>query len=120
MNGAAAGPSRVVRIPRALQVLTVDEVRLRRELDVEASAALLLRVSALQVEVEARIGRGVRPRVRRTLVLVIEEIVNAIPLDRTAPRRGQLLVRVWQHERLATLVLLDEVGRVELVVAEVA
>ena len=54
------------------------------------------------------------PGVRRALVLVVHEVVDAILLDRAAPGRRQLLVGVRQD------FLLDEVGRVELVVAEVA
>src|ERR1051325_9714915 len=101
MNRAAAGPPRVVRIPRALEILAVDEVRLRRELDVDSPAALLLRVRALQVEVERRERRGVRPRIRRALELVVQEVVDAILPDRAAPGRAQLLVGVRQHERTA-------------------
>src|SRR5262249_31554884 len=79
-----------------------------------SAAALLLRVGALQVDVEGGIRRRVRSRIWRPLVLVVEEVVDAIPLNRPAPGRRQLLIGVREH------FLLNEIGGIESVVAEVA
>ena len=113
----ARGAARVARIERqvhARPVAAERQPRLRRELEIDAHAPLLLRVVALLVEVEA----GPRARVaeghRVVLVLVVGEVVDPILLDRAAIGEAQLLILVRQHA------VLHEVLRDEAVVAEVA
>src|ERR1041385_3610960 len=114
MNRAAAGPARVVRIPCSLEILAVDEVRLGRELHVQPAATLLLRIGPLQVDVERWIRRGVRPRVGRALVLVVQEVMDAVLTNGAAVGGAQLLVGIWQN------LVLDKVLGVESTVTKVA
>src|SRR5688572_27386988 len=68
----------------------------------------------LTVEIEDRVGAVERENLRLALVLVAAEEMRPVPDDRTTERSAELLVRVREHP------LLDEVGRVESIVPEVA
>src|SRR5881394_2124394 len=110
MPRGAARVAGVERQVHARPVAAERQPRLRRELDVDTYATLLLRVVALLVEVE----RGPRARVaeghRVVLVLVVVEVVNPVLLDRPAVGEAQLLVLIRQDA------ILDEILGDEAVV----
>ena len=86
----------------------------RRQLIVEAPAAQLHRLVALELDVERRIRRVPDARARLALVLEVPEEVQLVAQDRTAERERDLLV-VDRHHAVQHRVL-----RVEPAVAEVA
>src|SRR5262245_44900694 len=110
----APRPAGVERIVGTLDVGAHRQARSRRELIVEPDATFLLGAGSRLIDVEARERARIRAHVRLALVLEVREVVETISHDWTAVRGAELLVGIWQH---ATL---DWIGRVEIVVAEVA
>ena len=96
-------------------VATDHEMRARADLRVEPDAELVFVSRGGQVRnVEGRVLTRERDGLRLPLGLVIPEEMRAIPLDRSAERRAELLIRILQ------LASGDEIGRLEAIVPEVA
>src|SRR5205085_12474190 len=85
------------RLPVATFRRLSHETRVRRELVIEAHAAHLPRLVAVQLDIEAGIWRVPHARRRLPLVLIEHKEVEAILEDRTAKRRCDLLVVNRHH-----------------------
>ena len=103
----------VVRLEIAPGIARHAQARLARQLRVHASHRFVLRARGRQVDVEARIGRVVRDRVRLALELVVGEVVHLVAANRPAHRHADLLIRVRQHA------VLHEILRVHAIAAEI-
>ena len=110
MAGGASGPAE--RLVEVVVLIAGVEVRLRRELRVEADDALGLPLLRRLVDVEAGKHTGERHRARLALDLVVGEEVRAVAEERAAERPAHLLIRVGDDP------VLDVIGGVQAIVPE--
>ena len=89
-------------------------MRVSGELDISACNAFPLAIFRQEIDVERRVRARECHRLWLPLLFVVAKEVNAVPAQRPAERRSDLLILIG-HDTL-----LDEIGCVEPVAAEVA
>src|SRR5262245_56105781 len=111
MDRRAVGAT--VVIERVIARATYAQSRRRRELVVQPSQHRVRMAGEVLVDVKGGVWAVVDERLGLPFEAVAAEEMDPIPHNRPAQGPADLLIRIWQHT------MSDEIGSVELVVAEV-
>src|SRR5262245_16540093 len=112
MNGGTVGAAVVKE--RVIARATYAQSRRRRELVVQTSQHRVRMTGEVLVDVKGRVRAVVDERLRCAFEAVAAEEMDPILHNRPAQGPADLLIRIWQHT------MSDEIGSVELAVAEIA